>query len=83
MSQNGKGDRPRNNFSDEFRSNFDSIDWSKRTWCYYYNLTLGVWEAAELKDSEIHELRGRTRVYKMYSKEKAEERAALANKNNE
>ncbi len=27
--QNGKGDGPRNIFSEEFRSNFDSIDWSK------------------------------------------------------
>lgn len=28
-AQNGKGDGPRNIFSEEFRSNFDSIDWSK------------------------------------------------------
>jgi len=28
-SRNGKGDGPRNIFSEEFRSNFDSIDWSK------------------------------------------------------
>lgn len=27
--QNGKGDAPRNNLSQKFRSNFDSIDWSK------------------------------------------------------
>jgi len=29
VSQNGKGDVPRNIFSDEFRNNFESIDWSK------------------------------------------------------
>ncbi len=28
-SQNGKGDVPRNIFSEDFRQNFDSIDWSK------------------------------------------------------
>ncbi|MBK1878201.1 hypothetical protein [Pelagicoccus mobilis] len=27
--KNGKGDAPRNCFSDEYRSNFDGIDWSK------------------------------------------------------
>ena len=27
--QNGKGDAPRNCFSDKYRSNFDAIDWSK------------------------------------------------------
>lgn len=27
--QNGKGDSPRNCFSETFRSNFDAIDWSK------------------------------------------------------
>lgn len=27
--QNGKGDAPRNCFSDTYRSNFDGIDWSK------------------------------------------------------
>lgn len=27
--QNGKGDAPRNCFSDSYRSNFDGIDWSK------------------------------------------------------
>jgi hypothetical protein len=27
--RNGKGSGPRNIFSEEFRSNFDSIDWSK------------------------------------------------------
>ncbi|MCH6257340.1 hypothetical protein MLD52_12340 [Puniceicoccaceae bacterium K14] len=27
--KNGKGDAPRNIFSDKFRGNFDSIDWSK------------------------------------------------------
>ena len=27
--KNGKGDGPRNIFSEEFRSNFDAIDWSK------------------------------------------------------
>lgn len=26
---NGKGDAPRNIFSDKFRQNFQSIDWSK------------------------------------------------------
>ncbi|EDY84965.1 hypothetical protein VDG1235_4599 [Verrucomicrobiia bacterium DG1235] len=26
---NGKGDAPRNCFSDSYRSNFDGIDWSK------------------------------------------------------
>ncbi|MDK3158044.1 hypothetical protein QPK87_15910 [Kamptonema cortianum] len=26
-SQNGKGDAPRNIFTEEFRSNYDSIDW--------------------------------------------------------
>jgi hypothetical protein len=29
VAKNGKGDGPRNIFSEEFRSNFDSIDWSK------------------------------------------------------
>jgi len=29
LGQNGKGDGPRNCFSDTYRSNFDSIDWSK------------------------------------------------------
>ncbi len=28
-AKNGKGDAPRNCFSDKFRSNFGSIDWSK------------------------------------------------------
>jgi hypothetical protein len=28
-SQNGKGDVPRNIFSEDFRQNFDSIDWGK------------------------------------------------------
>ncbi len=28
-SQNGKGDGPRNIFSEEFRSNYDSIDWGR------------------------------------------------------
>jgi|GEM_PF-642467 len=27
--QNGKGDGPRNNLSESFRSNFDAIDWGK------------------------------------------------------
>lgn len=27
--KNGKGDAPRNCFSDDYRSNFDGIDWSK------------------------------------------------------
>lgn len=27
--KNGKGDAPRNCFSDSYRSNFDGIDWSK------------------------------------------------------
>jgi len=27
--QNGKGDVPRNIFSEDFRKNFDAIDWSK------------------------------------------------------
>lgn len=27
--KNGKGDAPRNCFSDEYRGNFDAIDWSK------------------------------------------------------
>ncbi|MBC2606962.1 hypothetical protein [Pelagicoccus albus] len=27
--RNGKGDAPRNCFSDTYRSNFDGIDWSK------------------------------------------------------
>ncbi len=27
---NGKGSRPRNNYSPQFRSNFDSIDWGKK-----------------------------------------------------
>lgn len=25
----GKGDKPRNNFSEEFRDNYDSIDWNQ------------------------------------------------------
>lgn len=25
----GKGDNPRNNYSDKFRNNYDSIDWSQ------------------------------------------------------
>ena len=28
--QNGKGDRPRNNFSEEFRKNFEAINWRKK-----------------------------------------------------
>jgi hypothetical protein len=28
-SRNGKGSGPRNIFSEDFRKNFDSIDWSK------------------------------------------------------
>ena len=27
---NGKGDSPRNCFSDQFRNNFETINWSKR-----------------------------------------------------
>lgn len=27
--QNGKGDAPRNCFSDSYRSNFDQIDWGR------------------------------------------------------
>ena len=27
--RNGKGDGPRNIFSEEFRSNYDSIDWGR------------------------------------------------------
>lgn len=27
---NGKGDRPRNNYSNQFRNNYDEIDWSKK-----------------------------------------------------
>jgi hypothetical protein len=30
MAQNGKGDAPRNCFSQEFRDNHDSIDWRKK-----------------------------------------------------
>lgn len=29
VGKNGKGDVPRNIFSEEFRNNFDTIDWSK------------------------------------------------------
>jgi len=29
VAQNGKGDAPRNCFSDKYRSNFDVIDWSR------------------------------------------------------
>ena len=28
--QAGKGDRPRNCFSQQYRDNFDSIDWNKK-----------------------------------------------------
>lgn len=28
--QNGKGDAPRNNQSQEFRDNYDAIDWRKK-----------------------------------------------------
>lgn len=28
---NGKGDRPRNNYTNKFRNNYDAIDWSKST----------------------------------------------------
>jgi len=27
---NGKGDKPRNCFSNKFKDNYDSIDWSKK-----------------------------------------------------
>lgn len=27
---NGKGSKPRNNFSEEFRNNYDGIDWGKK-----------------------------------------------------
>ena len=30
LPQNGKGDSPRNNHSDKFRSNYDSIKWSDK-----------------------------------------------------
>lgn len=30
MSQNGKGDSPRNCFSEKYRSNYDGIDWGRR-----------------------------------------------------
>lgn len=30
MTQNGKGDAPRNCFSDWFRDNYDGIDWGKQ-----------------------------------------------------
>lgn len=30
MKQNGKGDKPRNNFSSTFRENFEGINWSKK-----------------------------------------------------
>ena len=29
MSQNGKGDKPRNCFSKKFRDNYDKINWTK------------------------------------------------------
>ena len=29
VAENGKGDAPRNCFSDQYRSNFDGIDWSR------------------------------------------------------
>lgn len=29
-SQAGKGDKPRNCFSQQYRDNFDSIDWNKK-----------------------------------------------------
>jgi len=28
--QAGKGDKPRNCFSEQYRNNFDSIDWNKK-----------------------------------------------------
>lgn len=27
---NGKGDTPRNNYSEQFRDNYDMIDWSRK-----------------------------------------------------
>jgi hypothetical protein len=38
---NGKGDRPRNNFSDEFRSHFDEIDWRK-FYVFEYGRPIGM-----------------------------------------
>ncbi len=29
-SQNGKGDAPRNNHSNKFKSNYDKINWTKK-----------------------------------------------------
>lgn len=29
-SSNGKGDRPRNCFSEEFRNNYDQINWKRK-----------------------------------------------------
>ena len=34
---NGKGDKPRNCFSTDFKDNYDQIDWSKR---YYYTVEM-------------------------------------------
>ena len=30
VAKNGKGDSPRNIFSQKFKSNYDKIDWSKK-----------------------------------------------------
>lgn len=32
---NGKGDKPRNNHSKEFRHNYDEIDWGHKKECKY------------------------------------------------
>lgn len=32
-NQSGKGSRPRNNFSKEFRDNFSKIDWHRPVFC--------------------------------------------------
>ncbi len=33
---NGKGDKPRNNFSQEFRDNYDQIDWARCQQVHFY-----------------------------------------------
>ena len=41
--QNGKGSKPRNNFSRKFRQNYDAINWKGKT---KVSTTKGVGEAA-------------------------------------
>lgn len=51
----GKGSKPRNNYSKQFRDNYDEIDWTEQKWTIKLDEnTIGILEALP-----IEKIRGR------------------------